>query len=528
MATPDEIKKYAEKIGMPVVTDQVVNPRIAELRQALEPKQELNSFEKTADVLSNFTGGKKLAQGIGKALAKSTVSDIAASQDMQAKDTMDALTSQLQAAFKDGRTADVKRLQDEIRTHIGGPAAGSDTLVDFQDTVPTNREIIGSAAQLAALAIPSGKLASGGGKLLTGAELAAKGAAPATSLLAKTAIGAGQGYVFDVAGKLQDKELDFEKVFTPGLGTAIGVAAPLIGAALSKLPKNQALAEREINSMIKPKQTDLAYGKNPAKAIIDEGLTASSLEELGTKVQDSINANVEAAKTLAEGTPGVIDATKALTPIDEAITKAASQNNQAAVNRLKAMKDALTNTLVLDAEGKIVSAGAKDLSKLSVAEAIDFKRDVGALTSFTGNPSDDKLVNKALKGVFGATKGAIDEVAPQLTDDIEHIASLIGAKNAIAHRIDIVARQNMVGFTDKLLTGGGLAGSLMTLSPVPFFVGLGSAAANRALSSPSFKTAFAQWLVSAPKSQIIQVLQAAPWTKALMVAATAPSSETPQ
>lgn len=526
MLTQEQIQAYAKKYGVEVQSQEqkFKTPLAQKLASAFSaPQQEEQStFGKVVNTAADFTGGKYLAQGIGKAIAKPMVEERAAQETLTAKDKMNAMVSELDSAFKQGRTEDVKRLQEAIRAEIDSSylgSQGSKTLTDFQSTVPTNRQIVGSTLQLAATAIPAGKLASGGGTLMKSAELASKGATTASGLLAKTAIGAGTGYTFDIANKLQNNEIDIEKAFTPGLGTAIGASIPLLGWGISKVAsKNQSLAKAEINSLIKPKKTDLAYGKDPANAILREKITGKTLDEVGQKVDDAITTRVAEASEKAKKITARVDLRDAVSSIDDAMATAAKQNNQAAVTRLKNVKDAITQNLELGADGSIVSKGARNLSDLSVEDALRLKREVGSIGAWTGNPSDDKLINKAVKGVFGSIKGKVEKVAPELTDDIEHISSLLGAKHSISNRIDTLARQNLVGFTDKVVGTAGVLGSIMMANPLPVLAGLGEIAVNRLLSSPSFKTRFAQWLVNAPKSQVIQLVQEVPWTKALLVA----------
>lgn len=533
MATPQEIQAYAAKKGIQLrgaSSTPIINPRIAELKAALNPPKKSaitigsagqsivpggilgkEAFMREGDdpntgatTLAKFVGGEALARGAGVAIKSGMVEKDSAAKLKIKIDRMKAIESELLAAKRDGRTKDIERISQALREELHTSSGAAEELEAIAKEIPSTKEIIGSTVQLAALAIP--------------------GAPKGSNVLAKTAIGTTQGYAFDVGSKLQDESIDIEKAFIPGLGTAIGTTIPLLSYGFSALAsKNKALAEREINSLIKPRLADLSYGKNPAKAIIDEKLTAKSLDELGNKVDDVLRLRVKEAAVKAKAAGGIVDVSPALYSIDEAIGTAAKQNNQAAVNRLQGMKEALTQTLQLGDEGKIASIGTRDLTKMSIEDALNFKREIGSLTSFTGNPSDDKLVNKALKGVFGKVKGIVEVKAPELTNEIEHIASLIGAKHTIAHRIDIVARQNMVGFTDAILSATGAAASIASMNPVPFLVGVGAAGARRLAGSTSFKTWFAQWLTKAPKAQIIQVLQQAPWTKALIMTATQPN-----
>lgn len=151
MLSPQQIAEYAKKNGLTVKAPQPVNPRTIRLQDAWDAPPE-KPEETLVEKIAGFTGGKQLAQGIGKAIAKGGVEDMAAEQDKTRIAKMDSLIYELNKANTDGRKEDVARISQEIRNEISNPAMGAKTLTDFQATVPTNKEIIGSTIRLAGTA----------------------------------------------------------------------------------------------------------------------------------------------------------------------------------------------------------------------------------------------------------------------------------------------------------------------------------------------------------------------------------------
>lgn len=279
-------------------------------------------------------------------------------------------------------------------------------------------------------------------------------------------------------------------------------------------------AAKIINSLIKPASKEFSYGKNPGKAVAEEGIIAGSLDELVNKIDDVIQGKSQEYKNLVQQSGAVVNVSDAFSPIEDAIKTAVKQNNQGLVNRLNTIKLALTNNLgstIDDAGNEVIkSMGAKQLDNLTADQLVDLKREIGELTSFTGNPSDDKLVNKALKSIYGNIKSKIDEAVPGSSSLSEKIASLISAKTATANRINILERQNLGNFTGKVLGGAGVLSTIFTGNPVGALIGLGAAGIENAMGTPAFKTRFAKFISGATQSQKDELFKAMPGLRAII------------
>jgi hypothetical protein len=155
--------------------------------------------------VANFIGGGKLAQGVGQALANATgAQDATIEADKQGSDIETALIKQIHAFKAQGK--DTTRLEAALQTLGGNLQESGNKVTDLGTGGLSNKEVIGSAIQLGANAIP--------------------GAGEEAGLLEKSAIGAGQGYAYDVGNQLQNKDKSIGDAFIPGAGTVIGGALP--------------------------------------------------------------------------------------------------------------------------------------------------------------------------------------------------------------------------------------------------------------------------------------------------------------
>lgn len=284
-------------------------------------------------------------------------------------------------------------------------------------------------------------------------------------------------------------------------GAVLGGAMPLLGTGASMLKEkvaasSPALASRLINSIVKPLLKDLSYGKDPGRGVAQEGITFRTLEEGAVKIRDAwqnIGKKIGARIEKIEPTP--IDFSKAMAPIDTAMAEAQKlpRTNSALIERLNNLKKDLLNVKTNAAGEEVIGT---DLSKMTPQQIFEFKQKAADVTKFTGNASDDNVVNKALKQIYGEAKGTLNKLDSGLIKLNERYADLRSAETAILYRDKIIQRHNMVTLTPKMLTGGGLVASAFTMNPTPFLISLGLAGAEKMMSTPIFKSTVAKWLAS--------------------------------
>ncbi len=176
---------------------------------------------------------------------------------------------------------------------------------------------------------------------------------------------------------------------------------------------------------------------------------------------------------------------------------------------------------------------APDLSGVTFQDAINMKGTVGDLTKWTGNPSDDKIVNKALKQVYGTINQEVISKAQQADPSIaanmselnDKYGSLLSAQNAIKHRDMILQRQNLISMPVKVGTVTGLITALGTGgAAIPAILsGVSAGVLDKALQSTTVKTRLASWLAKEAPDVIEKLYQANPAIRNILIKAVSSS-----
>jgi len=414
------------------------------------------------------------------------------------------------------------KIASSFRSIPGQLAANSNAEVD---TAKQKAYDYGYFGKVTPLQNAGQALGAGANIGLTVATGAGSSVAKGLGLTGLKAVGAriGEGALVG-AGFQAGSNLANSKPISEGLGTAavLGGAIPGVGQLASKglntvLSRATPEAERLINSLIKPLSKDFAYGKNPARGILNEGIVASTFDDLSHKVVEKTNLVGEGIGAIGQklDQAGVtLNLVPALKPIEDAIQSAAKSNNQTLFNSLNNVKTALLHDMSagVDATGApaIVKGAEKNLVGATYGDAKNFLSDIASHTKFTGNPSDDKALNAATRSAYGVArdlmnKGA-DSVSPEIGAQIrnlnERYGDLLSAKNAINHRDLILKRQNFLNLADKfsipVAVGSAVATGVLTgdftKAGLVLVSELGAIGATKALGSTYSKTHIAQFI----------------------------------
>lgn len=346
-------------------------------------------------------------------------------------------------AMAEGRTADVERYNNVIGNFSLSDGTSIEEL--FPAIKKTNGQVVGDAAGVLLDALSAGTYGNAAkgaktGELLTkSARIAAQGTPVATQVAKKSlsetlkvigketgkraVIGGATGYGYDVASNLQEGDTGVDAL-KPGFGTALGAGIPVvIGGirAASAITKDQ--APRIINSLIKPKEADFSYGKDPGRTVAEMGITGNNLEDfgdnihrvktdLGTKIGDIYKSEANAALR--------IDVSDEVAKIDDAIKEAAKggKNNQGIVTNLQNIKDSLLYQHTINAEGNIVKAGrlADDVQK-TVQNHLD---EIGQEIAANPQAKASEVLDQVKKNIVLSLQHA---GASDVADEINKIAA---------------------------------------------------------------------------------------------------------
>lgn len=288
-----------------------------------------------------------------------------------------------------------------------------------------------------------------------------------------------------------------------GLVGATDAAFGLAGKGVAKAAQYAAgkLPSRLVNSFIKPANNEFKFGKNPGQAIVDEGIIASSVDDLAEKVAtrtdeigQEIAATIERASRGGADAPQ-IDMTPIISkPIDEAIAKASKlkRTNATTIAQLNSLKEDL-----LEQYGNVQTP-------LGAWEA---KRQVGSLVNWTKGDPFDELKNKTLWQVFEGLKDVLNKNVDGLEPLNSRYSELLGAKTSIARRMINIERSNLASLP-SILTGTATAGADFTASGDPMQAltrGVAAGAITKAAGSTLAKTAGAQALKVIPQAVLSSV-----------------------
>lgn len=440
------------------------------------------------------------------------------------------VTDTLFGGGKIGDYIGTKIAQGKLGNTVQKLVVGRDLSTEEESLVgpgPTGKEIAGSTLQAALNFLPVGRAAKG---ITTGVR--AIGLSKGASALGKVGAGLLAGEVFDISQNLQQNKEGLG-ILKPGAGAAIGGAIPAAGVAAKALVRfGQGQAPRIINSLIKPLSKDFSYGKNPGRAVAEEKIVANNFDELVDKIRSKrqdIGREIGSVGKQLSNDPS-INLTESLSPITEAMKTAASQNNKALLSRLSNIKQSITDILepMVDEAGNvgIKSVGTRKLNKLTFSEARDILGEIGDMTQFTGNPSDDKLVNSALKRIYGDIKGQTLTKAKELNPELakkfsqltEKYADLTSAEIATKYRDKIVERGNLIGISPQMT---GIGSALITAvasggAALPaVLAGVGAAAVQKLAATPGFKTRLAAILSKKTGEEVATIFNKIPAMKAL-------------
>jgi hypothetical protein len=512
--TQQEIEETRKKLNIkPQTTSTGTNQLsgaayVAQLRNNLQTQDELgqsgfNGFTVGAakGLTSTFTGASSLGEKMMGSLLKTILP-----KSLEEKTGISQAPSLniLKKPEQEVQTSAEKMIPKEYRTPVGGAEkAGFIT------------------EQIAEFLVPSSKIAK-----------AEKG----LNLLQRAAT---EGLTFGVQTAMQQGDINKDVKDAVILGTLF----PVGGAALKETgkfakkfiggvtePLRENMASRVVNSLVKPLLKDFSYGKNPGLGIAKAGIVGKSLDELAQNITIARSKIGQQIGNLLDSIPSQVklNLEPALKYVEDAMNSAVKQNNTTLLNRLNEVKTAITSNLERESTElgeKIVSTGKKNLSSLTAKEAAKIKTEIGDLTKWTGNLSDDQLINKALKQVYGNVRyniqQAVNKVNPQMGRQLETLsedyANLTSAEIATKYRDKLMQRQDLISLKGHLF---GIGGALVTAistggAAIPaILMGVSGSVLDKILSSPQVKTKFARWLMMSSKEEVNTIFNKIPTLKA--------------
>lgn len=291
----------------------------------------------------------------------------------------------------------------------------------------SNREVVGSAISTGALFAP--------------------GAGAKAGLKTKVAVGAATGYAFDIGSKLQDKAKSIEESLTPGIGTAVGAALPILGkitglSAPGKNAQKAATKLEEINLRLTPvqKQNLARKGKDVSEYLAQKKIVGTP-EVRYSKVNDLYNQMEKKVTGIIEGSGKNFDK-KSL--IDEIKRIPELYADDVAEYPLVSKRvDSVVKTLTEKFPDQIPASRLNSVKRKLYSAA------------YSKNNTD--VVNDALHSIGDVLKSNLDQNIPGLQRLNGEYAKIITAKNLLFK----AQSRSQVGILGKAISSavGGGAGA---------------------------------------------------------------------
>lgn len=364
------------------------------------------------------------------------------------------------------------------------------------------------------------------GGIISKAEKGAVATIQASKLpnVVKSASGLGavmgiEGLSAGLIAAAQTGNVDQGVMTTATISAAVPALSKFVKWAVSpfKNPAKMSASSAEIAKVIKPNKNSYLFGKNPAQAIVDEGIIANNMDDLAKQVAAK---KAEVGKLIAENIDDAMkasDQTVDLTKIiqNNADDYAAQVTDKAAWKTYADRVSQATGTFKADlATGELVKTGAKDLANSTADDVWRLQQKVGELAQWT-NAVGEKAANKQLHKLYYELGKQLDNMAEGTKALQLRYSNLLGAQKAIQDRAAVIVRNTGI----MSLGIGGAAGSLTA----PISSGMGQdnyvtrtadfligALALKARNSTAFRTRFAQFLnveAKIPKEKAAEVVK---------------------
>lgn len=297
---------------------------------------------------------------------------------------------------------------------------------------------------------------------------------------------------------------------------AVGMA----GRALST--PQQVTAGRLVNQLIKPSNRQFSYGRNPGLAVAQEGIVATNLTELATKVaqrRQQVGQQIGQALVIPSIASQRLNVATVLDPITEALTKAqqAPRTNRALIRRLENLrKDLLGVTFDPQTGQQVVT---RNLTTVSPTEAFALKTEIGELTQWTDNLTEDTLVNAALKKSYQKVREQLEYAVPGIKSLNTRYGNLLEAENATRRQALAAERASRPAWLDAVIGSAGAGiGGFYGRSPTAAVSGaILSIGARHLVNSPLFRTGMAVFLEKSSPAEIAALFRRVPGLQSELV-----------
>lgn len=482
----------------PVITASYKNQRQAAASTVGNQfeEQPKSFWEKARNVASNIVGGGELAKGLGLGIAAPQIQEQLTESEQQMSDTELAIVKRINEKKSAGE--DTTRLQAALQTLQADMGVTRDVQTDFTENLPSNKQVIGSAARLAGT-VAGGAIAGQASKLT--------GAGKATSALSGLGRGAAAGAATGVieggiqgAGLAAEADKSSEEILYSGIlgsvggGITGGVLGGTIGAVSGGLKGRTIKREQFVKDFVSPKMTV----KDRAEAIRQGrlqdptlfGKAEISFSKRDAKIADAVDDVISPKATISEN----IDAIKLKIDQTDSGVKRYIQDNKIPYNtaqlrsKLETGKEDLKLIFASDKSAErtydaVTDAFMDTVGKKDTLGLFQARQDFDQIPAIQKLLQNDKLGENARKEIVLAVRGAAnDYIATQLPKNNPYKAAMLNQRYALEalgniadKSASIVGKNNLQILTDKYPVLKWVIGGVATGITGAAGIGVGSA-----------------------------------------------------
>lgn len=218
-------------------------------------------------------------------------------------------------------------------------------------------------------------------------------------------------------------------------GKGVSAAGDVLNNARSTLAEKAVapLVRKPLNATLQ----DARYSRNPAQAIVDEGLVGTKNQILNQS-QARIGELSDATDATLQNHPNsgvIIDAKPVIdSAIDNAVTAAEKTGNQAGVTRLENLRDAL-HTKYGPTQG-------------TPFQINNLKREVGQVASdlgaFKSTDPIEASAASAMQDVYSGLKNAVNKQVPEVTPLNERVSNLLSAQTGLKRNMALEGNHSLL------------------------------------------------------------------------------------
>lgn len=448
-----------------------------------------NDIQNTA-LLEKVVSGDKLREdisGLQTGAVKGAASSVLGLSELTARG-MDAVTKPLQDAMRPA----VQSITEPVVRQLGEAPTSQETFNNMEQarqdlTAPKNlAETAGKTVeQIAEFMAPGMGGAKAEQALNFGQKLLNIGKTAGKEALIGAAVSAAQ-----------NGDLNKDVVDTAILSGAIPIVSNVMTGVKNLVGKGmQKAAENQISQLIKPSKDAFLFGKNPSKAIIDEGIVANNFDDLTKKLSDKMDDIGKQLDDVVRKAPSTktADVSKIISGNADDFGKKVVDKNSWSTYSDKLQQ--LTGEFKADIKsGQLVKVSDLNLSKMTANDVWKLQKKVGKLTQWTG-AMGEKEANKQLHKLYNKLGKVLDNLAPGTKELQFRYANMLGANKAAVARKAVAERNTEL----VRILGGATVGGIVNPAGGDDLTHRALNAAGGALlfkvaNSPALKTRLAQLL----------------------------------